>query len=161
MQTISNLLEIRAIVKLEVPLAPRQQPKRLLYGTPDFVEWLTRIMCGDEPSNRLGDATPSEQIDHLFHIYLSGLPMEFTRQFRMIRAEENAVWELKTPDIRVFGWFIEKDCFVAVFGDWADRVKEHDLYRGYRIAIRRLRRELNIDNNLCVQGVSPSDVLSI
>ena len=71
------------------------------------------------------------------------------------------MWELKTPDIRVFGWFLKKDCFVAVFGDWADRVKEHDLYRGYRIAIRRLRRELNVDDTLCVQGVSPSDVLSV
>lgn len=161
MQTVSDLLRIHAIVKLEVPLGPREQPKRLLYGTPDFVAWLTRILDGDEPLNRLGDATPAEQIDHLFHTYLSGLPMEFSRQFRTIKAEDNAVWELKTPDIRVFGWFLKKDCFVAVFGDWADRVKEHDLYRGYRIAIRRLRRELNVDDTLCVQGVSPSDVLSV
>jgi hypothetical protein len=54
-----------------------------------------------------------------------------------------------------------KDCFVAVFGNWADIIKDHDLYRGYRIAIRRLRRELGVDATLCVRGVSPDDVLSV
>jgi hypothetical protein len=92
---------------------------------------------------------------------LSGEQLIFTRQFRVVRAEENAVWELKTPDVRIFGWFMAKDCFAAVFGNWADTIKDHDLYRGYRIAIRRLRRELEIDETLCVKGVAPDDVLSV
>jgi hypothetical protein len=70
------------------------------------------------------------------------------RQFRSIRAEMNAVGELKTPDVRIFGWFLKRDCFVAVFGNWTDVVKDHDLYRGYRIAIRRPRRELGIERSL-------------
>jgi hypothetical protein len=48
-----------------------------------------------------------------------------------------------------------------VFGNWTDIIKDHDLYRGYRIAIRRLRRELDIDATLCVRGVAPDDVLSV
>jgi hypothetical protein len=161
MPTITELLDSGAIIKIDVELAPRDQPLRLLYGTPQFVEWLRQILEGVEPPRQLGQTSPAEQIDDLFHSFLSGEPLIFTRQFRVVRAEENAVWELKTPDMRIFGWFMAKDCFVAVFGNWADTIKDHDLYRGYRIAIRRLRRELGIDATLCVKGVDPDDVLSV
>lgn len=161
MPTIIELVDSGAISKIEVDLNAGDQPMRLLYGTPSFTTWLTTILNGSEPPNRLGDATPAEQIDQLFHTFLSGQPLIYTRQFRYIRAEHNAVWELKTPDIRIFGWFMRRDCFVAVFGDWTDTVKDHDLYRGYRIAIRRLRRDLKIDDTLCVRGVAAGDVISI
>jgi hypothetical protein len=161
MPTIANLVDSGAIVKIDVELAPRDQPLRLLYGTPPFVEWLREVLGGAGPAGLLGVTSPAEQIDDLFHSFLSGEHLVFTRQFRVVRAEENAVWELKTPDIRIFGWFMAKDCFVAVFGNWADIAKDHDLYRGYRIAIRRLRRELGVDANLCVRGVAPDDVLSV
>jgi hypothetical protein len=161
MPTATDLVNSGAILKIEVALAPRDQPLRLLYGTPDFVQWLNVVLGGARPTVHLSEATPAEQIDDLFYAFLSGRPLVFTRQFRVVRAEENAVWELKTPDIRIFGWFMAKDCFVAVFGNWADTIKDHDLYRGYRIAIRRLRRELDIDETLCVKGMAPDDVLSV
>lgn len=161
MPTIADLVDSGSIVRIEVELAPRDQPLRLLYGTPQFIEWLKEILDGARPARVLGNTTPAEQIDDLFHSFLSGQPLIFTRQFRVVRVEDNAVWELKTPDLRVFGWFAAKNCFVAVFGNWADTIKDHDLYRGYRIAIRRLRRELNIDATLCVKGVDPDDVLSV
>lgn len=161
MTTIADLVDSGAIVKIDVDLAAREQPLRLLYGTPQFIEWLREVLNGAQPARPLGHTSPVEQIDDLFHSFLSGEHLIFTRQFRVVRAEENAVWELKTPDIRIFGWFMAKDCFVAVFANWTDTIKDHDLYRGYRIAIRRLRRELGIDATLCVKGVAPDDVLSV
>ena len=161
MPTIADLVNSGAIVRIDVDLAPPAQPLRLLYGTPEFVEWLRGILQSSQPAQLLGHTSPAEQIDDLFHSFLSGEHLIFTRQFRVVRSEENAVWELKTPDVRIFGWFVTKDCFVAVFGNWADTIKDHNLYRGYRIAIRRLRRELGIDATLCVKGVSPDDVLSV
>src|ERR1700743_2848907 len=161
MPTIQDMGNSGTLVKSEAGLAPHCQPSRLLYGTPGFVEWLAGVMDGNEPSLRLGQATAAEQIDDLFASYLSGEPLIFTRQFRVVRAEDNAVWELKTPDVRIFGWFMAKDCFAAAFGNRADIIKDHDLYRGYRVAVRRLRRELDIDATLCVRGVAPDDVLSV
>ena len=161
MPTIADLVNSGAIVRIDVDLAPPAQPLRLLYGTPQFIEWLRGTLQGSQPSQLLGHTSPAEQIDDLFHSFLSGEQLMFTRQFRVVRLEENAVWELKTPDVRIFGWFAAKDCFVAVFGNWADTIKDHNLYRGYRIAIRRLRRELGVDATLCVKGVSPDDVLSV
>jgi hypothetical protein len=161
MSTIEHLVNSGAISRIEAEMDKRQQPMRLLYGTPGFIGWLNEILEGAQPPNRLGDATPAEQIDQIFHEFLSGMPLIYNKQFRFIRAEKNAVWEFKTPDTRIFGWFLKKDCFVGVFGDWADQVKRHDLYRGYRIEIRRIRRELGVDDILCVEGVSPHDVLSL
>jgi hypothetical protein len=161
MPAISDLVDRGALVKIEVELAPHEQPLRLLYGTPDFVTWLQHVLDGATPPHPLAHMPAAEQIDDLFYSFLSGAPLVFNRQFRAIRVEDNAVWELKTPDVRIFGWFLAKDCFAAAFGNWADTIKDHDLYRGYRIAIRRLRRELGIDESLCVKGGAPGDVLSL
>jgi hypothetical protein len=161
MTAIRSLVEKGDLLRIEVELAPHEQPRRLLYGTPNFVHWLEARMGSSEPSPGIADLTPAEQLDALFHAYLSGEVLDHTRQFRIIRAEANAVWELKTPDLRIFGWFAMKDCFVAVFGAWADRVKDFDLYRGYRLEVRRIRRELGVGGSLCVQGVVCDDVISV
>jgi hypothetical protein len=161
MMTFDTLLAEGAIVKVEIILGASELPKRSLFGTPGFVQWLEERADRAEPSPVGSDLTPVEQLDYLFYAFVSGRSLVHSRQFRAIRSEPNAVWELKTVDFRIFGWFAKRDCFVAVFGDWADHVKDHDLYRGYRLEIRRLRRELGIGNDLCVQGVDPEDVISI
>lgn len=74
------------------------------------------------------------------------------RDFRVLRHEARPARELKTPDLRVFGWLAKRDCFIAAFGDWADKVKDHGLYRGYRLEIRRLRRQWGAELDLCVEG---------
>src|SRR5215813_2146547 len=104
MPTIADLVESGAIMKIEVDLALREQPLRLLYGTPQFIAWLQQILDGAQPPLLLGQTSAAEQLDDLFHSFLRGDKLVFTRQFRAIRAEENAVWELKTPDVRIFGW---------------------------------------------------------
>lgn len=160
MTTFDSLLATGSIVRVEIPLDTRSQTHRLLYATPAFVDWLSELSRSDHPSPLRADMTPAEQVDFLFFTYVTGQPLTYSRQFRAIRPEPNAIWELKTIDLRIFGWFLRKDCFVCAFGDWADHVKDHDLYRGYRLEIRRLRRELGIGKELCVEGIDPNDVLS-
>jgi hypothetical protein len=161
MITIADLVERGSIIPIEVNLGAREQPMRLLYGTPGFVAWLSMRLNSAEASPLLADVTPAEQLDDLFFKFLSGRPLAFMTQFRPVRSEQNAVWELKTPDLRIFGWFAMKDCFVAVFGDWADRVKDLDLYRGYRTEIKRIRRQMGAMDALCVRGIEASEVISI
>jgi hypothetical protein len=159
--TLATLIEAGEISSIEVELGAREQRTRLLYGTPGFVNWLKERLRSDEPSPLFADLTPNEQLDLLFYDFLSGKPLVYTKQFRVIKFENNAVWELKTPDLRIFGWFAMKDCFIAVFGDWAWRIKEHALYRGYRIEVKRFRRRIGAEDGLCVRGVTPGDVISL
>ena len=46
MPTLTDLVDSGAIVKIDVDLAPRDQPLRLLYGTPQFVAWLRDVLDG-------------------------------------------------------------------------------------------------------------------
>jgi hypothetical protein len=160
MPTIATLVDSGAIKRIDVELHPREQPQRLLYGTPGFIVWLEERVTKNEKSPLFLEISPLQQLDNLFYEFVSGRPLVFSRQFRFVRAESNAVWEMKTPDLRVFGWFMKRDCFVAVFGDWTNHVKDFALYRGYRLEVRRLRRELGVEDDLCVKGLEPDDVLS-
>ena len=159
--SISDLVDRGAIVPIDIELGIDEQPLRLLYGTPNFITWLEERLAAEESSTISDDLSPAEQLDQIFYNFVSGRPLVHSRQYRFIRAESHAVWELKTPDLRIFGWFMAKDCFAAVFGDWADKVKDFDLYRGYRLEVRRLRRELGIGEALCVRGTDPGEVLSV
>jgi hypothetical protein len=160
-KSIADLIDHGAIIPILIELEADEQPMRLLYGTPNFVTWLADRLQAAETSPISDTLSPAQQLDQIFYNFVSGRPLIYSRQYRFIRAESHAVWELKTPDLRIFGWFMAKDCFVAVFGDWADKVKDFDLYRGYRLEIRRIRRELGIGQNLCVKGTDPDEVLSV
>ncbi|MCE4226954.1 hypothetical protein HCU64_24750 [Methylobacterium sp. C25] len=161
MEALAKPLRDGAITPIEIELGPRELPMRQLYGTRGFLAWLDERARGHEPSTIESDITPLEQIDDLFYRYVAGRTLTHRREFRCVKVERNPVWEFKTPDVRIFGWFPMKDCFVAVYGDSADRVKDHDLYRGYRLEVRRIRREMGIEESLHGAGSVPKDVLSL
>ena len=60
-----------------------------------------------------------------------GASIAHWNQAHIMRPNRNGVWELKTPDVRFFGWFACKDCFVAAEAASAEQVKAHSLYHGY------------------------------
>ena len=47
---------------------------------------------------------------------------------KRLHPPENAIWELKTGDVRIFGWFHDHDCFVAHSGDDATATKANARY---------------------------------
>jgi hypothetical protein len=158
--TISELVERAWIVPIEIELGRGEQPLRRMFCTPQFIAWLADRAEAREPSPLRADLTPSEQLDFLIYSFLSGRTLIYGEHLKLIKAERHGVWEMKTPDLRIFGWFLERNAYVAVYGDWADRIKDFGLYRGYSIGVRRIRREMAADE-LCVRGVSPDDVISI
>lgn len=160
MSALENLLADPEFVRLEASLGARDLPNRRLYGTRDFIRWLDERVHQQEPSPSGADTTPLEQIDDLFYRFITGRFLAHRREFRSVKVETHPVWEFKTVDIRIFGWFPAKDCFICVFGNFADRIKDHDLYRGYRLEIRRMRRVMGIEEGLCGVGGTPNDVIS-
>jgi hypothetical protein len=73
----------------------------------------------------------------------------------------DGIWELKTEDIRIFGFFHKKDCFIGVVADDATRIKTYDLYHGYaNVNCRRFREAIDLDNPKCVLGDDPNAVVS-
>lgn len=53
--------------------------------------------------------------------------------------QKDEVWEMKTPDIRIFGWIYQPLKFVVVFGDYADLYKGRNARRSYDDAVQRVK----------------------
>ena len=70
------------------------------------------------------------------------------------------MWEIKTADVRVFGWFYRQDQFIALVGDEAWRVKEYKLVRGYTDEVVKYREGLNLDEPKYVREKDPNYVVS-
>ena len=145
--------------KYDAVLGPRELETRRLFAGSRFVKWIL------EELPQLGscwniEVAPAEQLDEFLKKYVSGDIMTYQHNFYPLTPHKDSVWELKTADLRVFGWFHSVDCFIGVVADTAQRVKDHDLYRGYLGEVVRFRQALNLDEPKLIEGKEPSDVIS-
>ena len=102
-----------------------------------------------------------EQVDGLVDVFCSGDTLTYGEQFKPLTHIKDGVWELKTPDIRIFGWFNRKDCFIGVVADDATRIKTYHLYHGYaNVTTARFRDALDLDEPKYVTGDDPHAVVS-
>lgn len=159
MATLLHLAQEHHLVKLEAALSWRQQEERCIYAFPRVVTWLEEELP-DVISDRNLETSPLEQLDQFLRVYCSGEELFFERQFRPIRHIDNGVWELKTPDLRMFGWFAVRDCFICTKIDTKFRIKEHGLVPGYRDEAIRFRDALDLDEPKFVPGDDPNAVIS-
>jgi len=105
-----------------------------------------------EPELGDGKQSPIEQIDDLFHDFVSGADLAYYERSHSMMPTDRGIWELKTPDARLFGWFPQKGTFIVAEADTAFRCKEHDLYAGYRDSAVRRRDSLDLDEPKFVTG---------
>jgi hypothetical protein len=101
-----------------------------------------------------------QQLDALVEEFCSGVTLCFGPQFKPIQHVKDGIWELKTPDLRVFGWFHVKDCFVGWRCECAEFVKKHNLYYGLAGETARFRDQLDLDLPKFVPGDDPNGVVS-
>lgn len=153
-----EIIDALGLRSVRVRLRANEREARILWLTPDAAAFVERVGRDDPDSPFGADLTPKEQ---LFVDFVTGVELVFDRQFHALTPIEDGVWELKTVDLRLFGWFIQPDEFVTVCADWADRVKRHRLYSGYRDQVAAVRRKVGAEPDHCVWGGDPNDVLSV
>lgn len=159
MATLLDRVREGRLAKLEPVLSWRQQEARLIYVSPRAQDWMTNKLI-DEVSDRILETSPLEQLDEFINTYCAGGQLTFERQFRPIRHISDGIWELKTPDVRLFGWFAARDVFVCSAGDTKYRVKKYNLVAGYRDEAVRARLNLNLNEPSFVAGEDPHAVIS-
>jgi len=160
MATLAHLCdEHKALVELTIRLRSREYAERSFYASPDLFKWLKNDLPGLQQIDG-SDAHPREQFFILLRHFVTGKPMIRNRMFRHLRPLERDVFELKTADLRIFGWFLSRDRFVAVAADSVERIKRHDLYAGYIGVVERFRDSLDLDEPKCLWGASDTDVVS-
>jgi hypothetical protein len=100
-------------------------------------------------TGRLASAfTPKEQLVERLRQWMAGEPMAYGPCFHDMEPREDGVWELKTADLRMFGWMYRAREFIAVRGGYADHYKEPTKIRNYadeRREVVRSRDALPLD----------------
>lgn len=164
MATIARLLETNALFEIEPDLDEGVQPQRYLYAVPRFRRFLDEVPTLKSTWNI--DETPVQQLDALLAEFLGTEPFTVSRRFGPIFPSRGkpwpGVWELKTADLRIFGWFPRKNFFIAVEGCCTAKLKEFpSLYGGFRDFVVQCRDRLPLNEPKFVAGVDYNEVISL
>lgn len=158
MTTIIELEVAGSLFKFDPALEPNEQEWRCIYGLPLLQPRLQAIPSWN--SQWQTDVTPIKQLDALLEIFCSGETLTFDWRFKPLTHLGDGIWELKTPDLRLFGWFYEKDCFIVGAIDTAFNVKSYNLYAGHCGMVAHHRSQLDLDEPKFISGENPTDVVS-
>jgi hypothetical protein len=139
MATIDTLLTRQNIVRILVPTGSEAR-LRWIYGFPGFQTWLDVDLPKLKPGRLKSPDPPMEQVDNILYRWITGRDILYTRQFQDLMPQVDEVWELKTADIRIFGWMYRPLKFIAVFGDYADLYKGLHKKRSYGEAVSRVKK---------------------
>lgn len=151
------------LVPITVPLSRRQLPQRLIYGFPEFIDWINETLPTLTTGRLRSHMTPQDQLQWIFDKWIAGKTIRYEKMFSDLTPRDEEVWELKTPDIRIFGWIYKPCFFIAVFGDYADHYKHPTQIRTYNMARMRVvnaRERLNLDEPKLARGVF-DDLVSV
>jgi hypothetical protein len=136
------------------------QEFRTIYASPQLRDWIDNVLPIMGSSWNI-ELSPLEQFVALAEIFCSGERLAYGSQFKPLTHIVDGIWELKTDDIRIFGWFGRKDCFIGVVADDATRIKTHNLYYGYaNVTTKRFLDALDLDNPKYIPGDDPHAVVS-
>ena len=167
---MATLLELASsddgpLFKLDPGLDPDEQELKIFYASRRLMDWIIRDLPNLETIHEEQHVTPNQQFADAVALYASGLPIIFREHIksfvtRPLNAVGDGVWYLRTPDLRIFGWFPKRDCFVAVVANSLERVIGNNLYQGHRAEVRFFRDRLLLDEPKFIAGDDPHGVVS-
>jgi hypothetical protein len=148
-----------SLFKLDPGFERGEEECRCFFASEKLKVWIENEL--PELASPLGvQLTPQQQLFALTEIYCSGETLTFGDHIKPLRSRSQGVWEFRTEDLRIFGWFPVKDYFVGVVGNDATFIKEHDLYAGYIGEVVRFRNQLDLDEPKFIQSEDPRHVVS-
>jgi hypothetical protein len=131
MTTFDKILDEKKLIRVKLPLPRRQFHERRLYAFPACLEWM-RIQVPKMVTGRIASPfTPREQLIERLRQWMAGDPMDYGRMFHDMDPRSDEVWEMKTHDLRIFGWIYQPREFIAVCGGYADDFKEPTKIKNY------------------------------
>ena len=155
MATLNKLVSDGKLVRVTVPLNRGESHERLIYGLPEAIRW----MRDDVPKMSVGrlqsPQTPAEQLDSMLRRWTAGHPIAYGRHLYDLMPGEDETWELKTADLRIFGWIYRPRIFIAACGGYADLYKGPTKQLNYeddRRIILKERETLDLDGEKFARG---------
>lgn len=148
--------------RIDVDLEAHELPWRTLYGTPEFVSWLDDALATmDSKVSEVADMTPSEQIAVMLVEYVAGEPFSDDRRFKSLSCTpQRFIWEMKSDDVRIFGWVPNMNSFVCCFGDLKDTIILNNSYGAYIARTVYVREHIGLDEPRFIPSREHVDVVS-
>lgn len=146
MATTDQLVEQGRLYKLEDILDPGELEERLIYIHPRVADWMDRNLETLECDGFYDNVpSPQQQADDLFYEFVSGADIVSKWPPHAMTPNDTGIWELRTADLRFFGWFWRKGVFLITGCDTKERCQSYSLYRGYREQCVRDRENFNLE----------------
>ncbi|WP_139834709.1 hypothetical protein [Thalassospira sp. MCCC 1A03138] len=125
MSTVRKLVEDGQLQKFECELEASALPQRYIYATPEVAQFVEEELGNAQTLYPENSVSPAEQLDDVFHQYCSGGSITVAGacywmgankrhdNLKELRIAPKDVWEFKTTDLRIFGWFHEVNIFIV------------------------------------------------
>lgn len=156
MATIEQLSAQGVVHLVKGVLGPRQMEMRKIYLSTDAMDWM-RLQLPTLPTDghNEGAVSPKEQAFMLFKNFVVGENM-FADGWgpKPLRPNDglHGVWELRTPDLRFFGWFVRCGVFVVSAVETKACLLRDRSYDMYRDQLVEYRNSLNLDEPSVIYG---------
>lgn len=158
MPTILELAAAGELEKIDPDLDPDELEERSIYVLAGGEVRLQKLL-GTMQSQWNTEVSPAEQMDELVYNFSTGEILDYPRLFRDLKHHRKGIWELKAPDLRLFGFFANKDCFICTDVADANIVKQYG-YSGYIEQGAFRREKLDLNEPKFIDSKRPEDVVS-
>lgn len=156
MATFEKILDDKILLPVVVKLPAGKFPDRHLYAYPDSLKWMKEEVPKLQTGRQRSARTPKEQLILRLQQWLSGDPIHKGPMFQEMKyPENNDVWELKTTDLRLFGWMYRPKKFIIASHGYADHYKKPTKIKDYAADVRIVmgaREALPLDGDKFVKG---------
>lgn len=159
MATLDELENKGALFRVRINLRAKEYEERKIYAFPALWDWMTGAMRTTEPYR--DNISLGQQARVLLKNFITGQPFEEGEWFWLMNPQHMDVYELKSADIRIFGWFYRPRIFIGVAGDTLERTHTYNLHAGYRNSVVHARETIDLDPPAYIKGASITDVFSI
>lgn len=132
----------------------------MLCATNNFLEIAEKELDYFLVSN--GQALPRAQLTDELQGFCSGRSYHQNQDFRLLDPIIYCLWELKTPDIRIYGWFVTKDLFVAHTLADANTTHRENYARTAQKFVKATKdyRDDFLKTKKFIKGIKTNDVVS-
>lgn len=140
-----------------------REPCRELWFTQRVQQWLETDLCSVTAlphRGRQGGLSPVEQVETAFQQYAYNPAFRNANAIVNLTPQYDGIWEFKTDDARVFGWFYQRRVFIACSGDFKFRL-DRKAYDAHVNDAKSCRRHLDLQRPDYVYGrrLLPRDYL--
>lgn len=158
MATLSELEDLKVLSRYRHKHKPIDGVGREMWFYRDTAKWLVEEFV-EMPTFYPESISNKKQAATLLKDFVTGEPFEPSINFWHMRPYENDVYELKTSDLRVFGWFARRKVFIAAVASTFEIThKANGIHGVFRDQVISMRESLDLDAPKWVVGAGASDV---